>query len=1068
MEWLHRRAHLEGAVGLMARGLSYADAVKLLGGRENRTVAALDRLVGGILLVASAAGAGFALSLLAPKSELARLSGDLVSGLAERLRGVSRLGRSERLAAAHAVIVLTAYFEALRQVSLPFDDKELKFTGAEQVAVATGGEAGTASLRKLADALLRTDVPIPAAQRPYELTLETLNGFYEQLSEEVFGFVAGLAVWDRLDDTHRQRFRDTMRADVPARAVARYEELFRRLATDFPEVALWANLVDHQATRAEIQRVNVGLVRVQEVLAAISTGRVPDERRLAVARAYQAALHRPILSSGEIPEGLRMPTLGEAYVNPEFRIAQVQMADRLAEEHWWNERPVRDDLEGFLIGHLTAPQATEAPLLVLGQPGSGKSVLTQVLAARLPPSEFLALRVVLREIPADADLHAQIEHAIRAATGESMLWAALARSAGDALPVVLLDGFDELLQATGASQSDYLEKIADFQRREADQGRPVVVLVTSRTAVADRARPASGMVAVRLEPFRDNQIAQWLAVWNAANASPLAARGLRPLPVETVLAHVELACQPLLLLMLALYDTDGNPLQREDAVLGQTELYERLLTQFAKREVRKTGAALSATQFEQAVDRELLRLSVVAFAMFTRGRQWVTEAELDADLPALLGEPGERQRPTSGLRAPLTAAEVVIGRFFFIHEAQATRDTTRLKTYEFLHATFGEYLIARLVTRELNDLADTAARSTTRSRPAPPDDAFLHALLSFAPLTMRSTIVNFLTEQLPTLPQTGRDLLLTLFHHSLLPRHDTSYDSYEPDRISVPARHAAYSANLVLLAVLTAGEITEQQLFPGRTDPVEDWRRTTLLWRSQFPEEGWRGLLRTLELHRGWDGDRRILRLRIREITELSTVPSDPYWTYNFGPGCKERKLNHPLSYSIWTRNIEEIRAQSNFHCDSGDDAVAHALEPLAGNLGATITAFHDYQVQGRPVSAANALVTLWITASQENCLDELTAAYDTCLRISFNGFAPQDVSTRACFRAHVLRQLAADVHRLPASWLGDVIERIKEAGKSPDGGPRSPNRRPDGPDLVRMANEILPELMAEDPPRPS
>ncbi|MGH3855995.1 MAG: NACHT domain-containing protein [Pseudonocardiaceae bacterium] len=659
--------------------MSYTDAVKLLGGRENRTVAAVDRLVGGLLLVASAAGAGFALSLFDPKSELARLSGDLVSGLVDRLRGVSRLGRTERLAAAHAVIVLTAYFESLREASLPFDVKELKLTGAEQVAVATGGAAGPASLRALADALLRADVPMPAAQRPYELTLERLNSFYEHLSDEVSQFVAGLAVWDRLDDTDRQRFHDAVCRDVPSRAVTRYEELFRRLATDFPEVAFWANLADHQATRAEIRRVSIGLAGVEEVLVAISTGRVPDERRLALARAYQAALHRPILSSGEVPEGLRIPLLAEAYVNPDFRTVQVQATEWLAEEHWWNEHPVRDDLEGFLLGYLTAPQATEAPLLVLGQPGSGKSVLTQVLAARLPPAEFLVLRVVLREVPADADLQAQIEYAIRAATGESMPWAGLARSAGDALPVVLLDGFDELLQATGVSQSDYLEKIADFQRREADQGRPLVVLVTSRTAVADRARPAAGMVAVRLEPFRDDQTVQWLAVWNAANASGLAARGLCPLPAESVLAHAELACQPLLLLMLALYDADGNPLQREDAALGQAELYERLLIQFAEREVRKTEAALSATQFEQAVDRELLRLSVVAFAMVNRGRQWVTESELDADLPALLGEQGNRQRPTSGLRAALTAAEVVIGRFFFIHEAQATRDTTRLK-----------------------------------------------------------------------------------------------------------------------------------------------------------------------------------------------------------------------------------------------------------------------------------------------------------------------------------------------------------------------------------------------------
>lgn len=658
-------------------------------------------------------------------------------------------------------------------------------------------------------------------------------------------------------------------------------------------------------------------------------------------------------------------------------------------------------------------------------------------------------------MPADADLQAQIEQAIRAATGESMPWAALARSAGDALPVVLLDGFDELLQATGASQSDYLEKIADFQRREADQGRPVVVLVTSRTAVADRARPVAGMVAVRLEPFRDSQIAQWLAVWNAANAPTLAARGLRPLPVETVLAHAEIACQPLLLLMLALYDTDGNPLQREDAVLGQAELYERLLTQFAEREVRKTGAALSTTQFEQAVDRELLRLSVVAFAMFNRGRQWVTEAELDADLPALLGEPGDRQLPTSGLRAKLTAAEVVIGRFFFIHEAQATRDTTRLKTYEFLHATFGEYLIGRLVARELNDLADTAARGTTRSRPAPPDDAFLHTLLSFAPLAMRGTIVTFLAEQLQTLPQAVRDLLLTLFHHSLLPRHDTSYDSYEPDRISVPARHAAYSANLTLLAVLVAGEITEQQLFPGRTDPVEDWRRTTLLWRSQLPEEGWGGLIRTLELHRGWDDDRRTLCLRVRETAGQHTTNSDMYWAYNIGPKHEFRRGGA----LFWGRHDkhEVMWAQSHFLCDIEDDTVAHALEPFSGDLGTMVTTFHNFP-QGCLVSAANALIKLWLTASQEKSPGELAAAYNTCIRISIDGFASQDMDTRARFRAHVLRQLARDFHRLPASWLGDAIKQIKESGKSTNN---------EGHELVRMVSEILPELIVEDLPRP-
>ena len=53
-------------------GLSYADAVRLVGGKDSRIVAALDRLTGGLLLAGSAVGGVFVLSLLGARGELAR------------------------------------------------------------------------------------------------------------------------------------------------------------------------------------------------------------------------------------------------------------------------------------------------------------------------------------------------------------------------------------------------------------------------------------------------------------------------------------------------------------------------------------------------------------------------------------------------------------------------------------------------------------------------------------------------------------------------------------------------------------------------------------------------------------------------------------------------------------------------------------------------------------------------------------------------------------------------------------------------------------------------------------
>ena len=629
----------------MSKGLSYSDAVKLLGGSDSKVAEALDKLAGGVLLAAGVGVSVFALGLFEAKAEFIRLSMGLVSALKDQFRGLDRFSRSERLVAAQAVLVLVAYFEELDRFErtavgdpdLPYNARTVmqqvgrrKLRKPEQVSLATGSPAGSAKLGSLVRGLLNDELPAPHPQYPYEVTLGRVSDLYGRLSAQLAVYVVGPEYWDALHPDDRKAFQRAFQENVGRRAVGRWEELFRQLAAEFPEVAFWANLTDHQATRGEIRELRAGLVGLERAFAAIATGQAADDRRSALALTYRTALNQPVLETGEMPtEGPRIPALGDAYINPEFRVAEVHIHDDLHLEQWWNEYPVRDDFQGFLLGHLTSPQATTGPLVLLGQPGSGKSVLTKVLAARLPAREFLTVRVALREVPSDIDLQSQIEYALRDATRENLTWPDLVSTAGDALPVVILDGFDELLQATGVSQSDYLEKIVRFQEREAIHSHPVAVIVTSRTAVADRARiPPGGAVAVRLEPFCDDKVTQWLNVWNETNAGFYAAQDLLPLSDEAVLKGAELARQPLLLLMLALYDADGNALQASRGNLGHAQLYERLLTRFAEREVRKTRASLDDDQMRQEIERELLRLSVAAFAMFNRSRQWTTESEL--------------------------------------------------------------------------------------------------------------------------------------------------------------------------------------------------------------------------------------------------------------------------------------------------------------------------------------------------------------------------------------------------------------------------------------------------------
>ena len=85
--------------------------------------------------------------------------------------------QSERLAAAHSIMALTAYFDVLAAADLPFDARELEFTKAEQAALAVGGPPRSAHLGALAAGLLHAEIPLPAPQRPYEAALEEMRTF---------------------------------------------------------------------------------------------------------------------------------------------------------------------------------------------------------------------------------------------------------------------------------------------------------------------------------------------------------------------------------------------------------------------------------------------------------------------------------------------------------------------------------------------------------------------------------------------------------------------------------------------------------------------------------------------------------------------------------------------------------------------------------------------------------------------------------------------------------------------------------------------------------------------------
>ncbi|GAA2365384.1 hypothetical protein [Dactylosporangium salmoneum] len=535
------------------------------------------------------------------------------------------------------------------------------------------------------------------------------------------------------------------------------------------------------------------------------------------------------------------------------------------------------------------------------------------------------------------------------------------------MAVILLDGFDELLQAAGVSHTDYLERVARFQQREADQGRPVAIVVTSRMAVAGHARIPAGTPVIRLEPFGPDQVRRWLSVWNAANVAGLQRRGLAPLTTEQVLEHRDLAMQPLLLLMLVLYDSDANALQRHEQSLGKAQLYERLLWTFAEREVRKLHGGSPEQTIRELVEAELARLSVTAFAAFNRGRQWVTAADLDADLTALLGDAGPAG--AADRRAPLGPGDRVLGRFFFVQRAEALRDGRRLTTYEFLHATFGEYLVARLTMHAARDLArQEAAAANSVLGGGRGQDGLLYALLSFASLTARDSILRFVAELTSDSERDDVRALPGALLRRIDARNDARFADYAPARLPAPSRYARYSLNLVLLAAALhrQGGILVSDLFGGLDGLVESWRRHALLWASALPAEEWRSLLFSL----------RVVRVRTGGQPDLMVTigRADP------GPVDLGWQLDHTQPVPP-----DELRLQANLLCDRGNDPAFHALDPLLSRMGPGLTSV--IRQLDRPATTIGALLLeLWSAEPEQEGLTDrhaflVAALVDTWLR---------------------------------------------------------------------------------------
>jgi hypothetical protein len=869
----------EGVVMRREPSLTFHGALEILGHRDPKLVDRLNKILGGVILAGGAAAGLHAVGAAAlpmaglwaamwgwteQKGTALDLLRGAINSVSGRLAGTGGYERRQLIAAAHTTIVVASFFGAFREeVGKEFYDK-LEITDAEKATLLTGRLR--AEGETLFDWLYAMEVPAPSASLGFEENVDRVGAWAAGFTKVIIGFVEGLA------EVARVRV-DSV--SIRAHTVERYRGYFLELAAKVPEFAMWAMLGENAASRELVREKSAqlsgalrqsrdALARV-EALLALTVGRkggdVRDLRGL-VNTANRGALARPIFAADEDRYGGDITSLAveRMYINPCFRVVVVDDSARPADGHWWDEQQARADFDEMLAGYVITSDATRLPLLLLGDPGAGKSMLTQVFAARLPSTGYTAVRIPLRRVGSNAPIVTQIEEALYRATNRRVGWGDFCDQTADTIRVVMLDGLDELLQASRNDRSGYLQEIMEFQRIETEQERPVVVIVTSRVVVADRVNIPRGTTVVKLDTFTDHDIADWLSRWSEANAAAVTAGTMRALAPDAALRQGDLARQPLLLLMLAVYTADPS-LPALDADISTADLYQRLLEEFARREARKDpGDHARGRELERRVRDHLDRLAIAALGMFNRGRQDITEEDLGADLKAI----DERLMGRSDLDE---AGQRVIGEFFFVHAPEArplssesSQDyaspmKSARRSYEFLHATFGEYLVA---SRVMDELIDVAAKTFAgRHGPSDPDDDLLFALLSHQPLATRQSTLTFAAEFSTRLSGAKwRQVLdvLEMLLGSYRDRHDSAkYSGYRPTHPDAVRQLACYSANLVSLRVrLEPGgasvPLPKLLRVPDGADGMDQWRSMVMLWQSGLDVDGMQSMLASLAL----------------------------------------------------------------------------------------------------------------------------------------------------------------------------------------------------------------------------
>ena len=481
-----------------------------------------------------------------------------------------------------------------------------------------------------------------------------------------------------------------------------------------------------------------------------------------------------------------------------------------------------EDIGKELFQALRNPYNMNQPVIILGHPGAGKSMLSSQFAYKLiDNNEFVPFFIKLRDVDStitDIDTHINKGISNTISGNKAINWTELAEMFPDKIPVIILDGFDELLRATKTELNDYILKIKTLQKIAQSSNLNIRVILTSRLTIMQDVKIPENSLVIKLDSFDEKRKKLWIKRWNKEQNNKIFKLPKRP-DID------ELSQEPLLLFLLALYDFEDNALNNiVNDNLNKSALYDKLFVAFTIRQLRKDNLYNSAIDDKKSKIEELFRLRIGFFAsmLFIHDEVHHFEKEFDEELKIF------------GLGTEAVKAKDILDGFFFIHKDKSTdgHDIENL-SFEFLHKTFGEFLASDFMLRMAKFRAEDDEDISHLC-----DEKYFRQIFAFQWIYKQPKILDFLFEHSKNIIFNNLDKPLKKYIKKELKNlvdentSNTLPTTLNRKKMFGKLEHfSIYSQNLLLLWISIEDQSFEFYL-SNSTDNIQSWKVFTDLWKN--------------------------------------------------------------------------------------------------------------------------------------------------------------------------------------------------------------------------------------------